>query len=286
MMRDMTTSLSRSWGFFLRHIFYHQARAAALVYYTLFCLVPLIILSLVIARGFFLEKEIELFLIQSFALEEKVFSLLLALSLRAIAGAKGLIFIAIAVMFYLWSAFSLTGRLERHLNKLLRFPEERGLLHRLYSYPLILLFFPLASLMLNAFALYLISEITPYAGTNSLLSEIDDYLIALLHMVPPFLTAALLAIAYYVLPNGKVDWKSSAFAGLFSAVIYQFFQWGYFYFQLRAIHYNPIWGGFAIFPLFLLWLNINWLIFLLGGEVLAIFHQRSSADKKSNLLIK
>lgn len=273
MIRKIIPSLRRSWIYFYEHFTDHQARAATLSYYTLFALLPFLVLILLIARGFFLENEIILFLLKTFKLEEKVITILLTMAFSAISGTKGIIFVGSALALYLWSSFTIISKLEKNFNELLQFKEDRAILQRLYVYPLLLLFYPFASLFLNAFTLSLTGNLIQGLLTSSFSTNAVSYVILLIHLLSPLLTAFLLGIGYYAIPNGKIEWRHAFYAGLIAAVLYQFLHWGFFYFQHHMLQNSPIWGAFAIFPLFLLWVNLNWLIILLGGEVLASLHR-------------
>jgi membrane protein len=69
------------------------------------------------------------------------------------------------------------------------------------------------------------------------------------------------------MPNTKVTFKSGILAGIIAGTIYQFVQWGYIAFQIGAAKYNAIYGSFAALPLFLIWLQLSWLIVLFGAEI-------------------
>jgi membrane protein len=45
------------------------------------------------------------------------------------------------------------------------------------------------------------------------------------------------------------------------------FQWSCISFQIGVAKYNTIYGGFAALPLFLIWIELSWLIVLLGAEI-------------------
>jgi membrane protein len=49
-------------------------------------------------------------------------------------------------------------------------------------------------------------------------------------------------------------------------------QWAYITFQIGINRYNAIYGSFAVLPLFLIWLQMSWLILLYGAE-LSFAHQ-------------
>ena len=77
---------------------------------------------------------------------------------------------------------------------------------------------------------------------------------------------ALFTLNFIFMPNTKVNFTSSLIAGILSGTIFQIAQWGYIAFQVGVTRYNAIYGSFAALPLFLIWLQLSWLIVLLGAE--------------------
>jgi membrane protein len=69
------------------------------------------------------------------------------------------------------------------------------------------------------------------------------------------------------MPNTKVKFSSGALAGIIAGTVYQIFQWVYIAFQIGVAKYNVIYGSFAALPLFLIWLQLSWLIVLFGAEI-------------------
>jgi membrane protein len=74
------------------------------------------------------------------------------------------------------------------------------------------------------------------------------------------------------MPNTKVKLKYGFLAGIVAGTLFQFAQWIYIHFQIGAAKYGAIYGSFAALPLFLLWLQISWLVVLFGAE-LSFAHQ-------------
>jgi membrane protein len=74
------------------------------------------------------------------------------------------------------------------------------------------------------------------------------------------------------MPNTKVKLKAGLLAGIVAGTIFQLAQWIYINFQIGAAKYGAIYGSFAALPLFLLWLQISWLVILFGAE-LSFAHQ-------------
>jgi membrane protein len=69
------------------------------------------------------------------------------------------------------------------------------------------------------------------------------------------------------MPNTNVKFKSALIAAVLAGSTFQFVQWGYIYFQVGVSQYNAIYGSFAAFPMFLVFLQISWLIVLFGAEI-------------------
>jgi len=64
-----------------------------------------------------------------------------------------------------------------------------------------------------------------------------------------------------------VKFKSGMLAGVVAGTIYQILQVVYIEFQGNVTSYNAIYGSFAALPLFLIWLQLSWLVVLFGAEI-------------------
>jgi membrane protein len=86
-------------------------------------------------------------------------------------------------------------------------------------------------------------------------------------LLPYGLLWGLFTFLYIFMPNTKVRFSSALLAGIIAGTTFQVVQWAYITFQIGAAKYNAIYGSFAAFPLFLIWLQLSWLIVLYGAEV-------------------
>ncbi|MDP3286249.1 MAG: YihY/virulence factor BrkB family protein, partial [Desulfobacterales bacterium] len=77
----------------------------------------------------------------------------------------------------------------------------------------------------------------------------------------------LFAFVYIFMPNKKVRFLSGFIAGIAAGTIFVVVQKLYIDFQIGVAKYNAIYGSFAALPLFLVWLQISWLIMLFGAEI-------------------
>ncbi|MBU2455222.1 MAG: YihY/virulence factor BrkB family protein, partial [Proteobacteria bacterium] len=95
-----------------------------------------------------------------------------------------------------------------------------------------------------------------------------ENLISLGFNIFPFLPIWILFIFFYIfIPNKKVNIKAVFAGGMIAGTIFQVAQMAYLKFQVGVSSYNAIYGSFAALPLFLIWLQASWAIFLFGAEV-------------------
>ena len=84
------------------------------------------------------------------------------------------------------------------------------------------------------------------------------------------------AFVYKIFPNKRVSWVASLVSGAVAAGAVDLAKWGYAIYTTKALFYNEVYGGLAVFPLFLIWIYVNWNIFL-GGALLTYMIQHRNA---------
>jgi membrane protein len=104
----------------------------------------------------------------------------------------------------------------------------------------------------------------PQFGTSAVLY--------LLSYSPMAIMWVLFTFTFIFMPNTKVKFLSGLLAGVITGTVYQIVQWIYLSLQIGVSSYNAIYGSFAALPLFIVWLQIAWLIVLFGSEV-SFYHQ-------------
>lgn len=80
-------------------------------------------------------------------------------------------------------------------------------------------------------------------------------------------TMAGFILLYWFIPKTKVPLKNAAIAGITIAILFEcvknFFGWA----VTNFTSYEAIYGAFAVFPIFLLWIYVAWNLILLGVEI-------------------
>ncbi|MFZ1289637.1 MAG: YihY/virulence factor BrkB family protein, partial [Melioribacteraceae bacterium] len=100
-----------------------------------------------------------------------------------------------------------------------------------------------------------------------LLGMIVPLISFILKFLPYVIIWILFTLFYVVMPNGPVKYSAAFLAAIVAGTLYQVVQFLYVSFQIGIASYNAIYGSFAVFPLFLIWLQTSWLIFLFGAEI-------------------
>ncbi|WP_019451767.1 YihY family inner membrane protein [Cupriavidus sp. BIS7] len=91
----------------------------------------------------------------------------------------------------------------------------------------------------------------------------------LISVVPVLLSALAFAFLYMAVPYASVEWRDAIVAGIVAAVAFEIAKRGFGYFITHIPTYTAVYGTFAVFPLFLLWMYVSWLVTLLGATIAA-----------------
>lgn len=176
----------------------------------------------------------------------------------ATLGVFGVIGLVVAVVVVL-------GSIERSMNAIWHTDTNRPMGRRVMDYLALMVLLPLAINLTFATEASLQSEalrerlfiFLPMGG-------IEEFFLG---VMPLLLLTLTFTILYRYLPNTKVKMSSALIGGLFGAVAWLIVQGIYLKLQLGVARYNAIYGSFATLPLFLIWLQLCWIIFLSGAEI-------------------
>jgi len=105
------------------------------------------------------------------------------------------------------------------------------------------------------------------AETIPLIGYLGPVLGFIAMIIPYVLVWLVFTLLFIVMPNTKVKFGSAFTAGVIAGTMFQLFQLLYITFQSKLFDYNDVYGSFAVLPLFLVWLQLSWLIVLFGAEV-------------------
>jgi len=262
-------------GFNKKHI---QLGASALVYYSLLAIVPSFAILLGIARGFKLEEALTNWLIKRLGEQKDVVNALITFAKTALAEAQSGVIAGIGIIILFWSVIKILGYIESIFNMIWEVKRTRSFARQFSDYLALILICPIFIFIASGVTIYLSATLSSWDRNIPLFKSIAPILFFALYLIPYVVTWILFTFIYIFIPNTHVRFFPALIAGVFTGTIYQIIQSLYVYFQIGVSQYNAIYGTFAALPLFLIWLNISWMILLIGGRIAFAIQNNDSYD--------
>jgi len=244
-----------------------QLRASSLTYYSVLSVVPVVAMAFGIAKGFGFEKALEKILFERLEGQEEVITRILDFSHTLLENVKGGLMAGIGVIFLFYTIIKILSHIENALNDIWGIKRPRKIGRKISDYLSIMLICPVLFILSSTMTVVITSGVKFIVMKISLLGAVSPFIFFVLKFSPYFVFWVLFTFLYMFMPNTKVNLVSGLLAGIIAGTMYQFFQWGYIYFQINISRYNAIYGSFAAIPLFFIWLQFSWLIVLFGAEV-------------------
>lgn len=244
--------------------------ATVLTYYSLLNIVPLMAVLFAIAKGFGLKKIVEGYVIQladKANLQKEVASQIVTFSNSLLTHAKGGVIAGVGIALLLWTVISILGKIEDGFNTVWEVKHPRTLIRKFTDYIAILVIAPILFAVSTSAAVLISSKLEVIMDGISLLGALGGVIVFLLNLLPYVSVWLLLIVLYVVMPNTRVPLRSGVLAGVVAGTCFQIVQFIYIKFQIGVASYNAIYGSFAALPLFLVWLQISWMIVLFGSEI-------------------
>lgn len=235
-------------------------KASALTYYSLLSIVPLAAMAFGIAKGFGFENALETQLMKSLYGQEAVVEWIMDFAHEYLSSIKGGMIAGIGFAMLLWTMMNVLGNVELAFNDIWEVKRSRSVVRKFSDY---------VSIMLVGI-LFLVSSGSVIVSFSKQLGDFEMLKYVWLTastILPYILTIVMFTMLFFILPNTKVNFTSALVGGIISGAVFLLVQYFYIYFQVGMSRYNAIYGSFAAFPLFLIWLQTSWLIVLFGAEI-------------------
>ena len=242
-------------------------RASALTFYSLLSIVPVLAMAFGVAKGFGFEKILEEQLFHEFPGQTEVLSKVIEFANSMLATTKGGIIAGIGLAVLFWTVVRVIGNIEIAFNDIWGITEHRSFGRKFSDYLSIILICPLLFIMAGSTTVFVTTQITLITEKIALIGYFKPLIFFFLKALPLVVMWGLFTFLYVLIPNTRVKITSGLIAGIIAGSIYQMIQWGYIAFQVGTAKYNAIYGSFAALPLFLVWLQLSWLIVLFGAEI-------------------
>jgi len=241
--------------------------ASALTFYSLVSIVPIAAMAFGIAKGFGFEKVLEGQLREKLAGHEEVIANIIQFSSSLLENTKVGVIAGIGLVVLFWAVLKMLGQIEYSFNDIWGIKERRSIGRMFGDYLSLMLIGPIFVILSSSVTLFISTQVSLVMVKFSLLGFFSPLLFLLLKLLPFCLLWSLFTFCYLFMPNTKVRFSSGLLGGIIAGTLFQVLQWAYFTFQIGVVQYNAIYGSFAVFPLFLVWLQLSWLIVLYGAEL-------------------
>lgn len=242
-------------------------RASSLTFYSLLSIVPIAAMAFGIAKGFGFEKLLETQLYEKLPVQEEVLDRIVVFSNNMLENTRGGVVAGLGLIILFWSVIKVLGHIESSFNDIWEIKESRTFGRKFSDYLSTMMIGPVLIFMSSSVTVYITTQLTHIAENVALLGFFSPFIFFLLKLLPYCIIWFLFTIIYILMPNTKVNFQSGAVAGVIAGTVYVIAQWAYIYFQIGIAKYNAIYGSFAAFPLFLVWVQLSWLIVLFGAEI-------------------
>ena len=231
-------------------------RCAALTFYTLISIVPILAVIFAIVKGFGLLETLIESLYGIFPHQPEIIDTIIDFADKALANTHSGIVAAVGVGMLFWAVIRVFNSIESAFNHIWEVKYSRSIVSKYPVYITIVVFLPLLWAGISGVSTLIINNIDLNSQTLYWLSKG----VSLLSVWLAF------ALLYYAIPNTSVKFGKALVAGILAGTVFLCFQWGYVYLQKMMTSYNAIYGSFAALPLFLWWVQYSWTILLFGGE--------------------
>jgi membrane protein len=209
---------------------------------------------------------------------------------QALEQTRGGVVAGIGVAVLLWTVVKVLGHVEISFNHIWGVKKSRTLGRKFTDYVSIVLVCPILLVVSSSATVVLTAKAAELIRSIEGPAFLVEAVVAVLSLTPFVIGWLLFGFLYTFIPNTRVTLHSALIAGMVAGTMFQLTQWGYFRFQIGVAKYSAIYGSLAALPLFLLWMQISWMIVLFGAE-LSFAHQNvrtyefePDCDQASNLL--
>lgn len=237
--------------------------ASALTYSTLLAIVPILAVVFAIARGFGYNKYIELWFRESFSSQPQAAETIIGFVNSYLIHTKSGMFLGIGLLFMLFTVIMLISNIEQTFNYIWQVKKPRSVFRTITDYTSMFLLAPIVIVATSGVSIFFATIFRQIEDTM-LIGPIMQFVIQLM---PYLLMSAVFTALYVFMPNTKVRLACAIVPGVLAGVAMQGLQLFYIHSQIWVSSYNAIYGSFAALPMFMLWIQISWMICLFGAEL-------------------
>jgi membrane protein len=236
--------------------------AAALAYYTLIGLVPLLVALFSIMKGLGLHQGLMPFIVNTISAGSPLVAVQIVhfidnANVRAVG-----VLSALGAMLAL---FGILGNAELCMNTIWGGIPGRPLLRKARAFMGVAIAAPTMLLL----ALGMTTFLRRGTPAQEFLQQLylGGVVLWVVRIMPYALLWVSFTMLFTVLPHRPVRLRSAISGAVVAGSLWQFAQWGYVTFVIGLVRYSAFYGALWQLPILLAWLYVAWMIILLGAEV-------------------
>jgi membrane protein len=248
--------------------------AGSLAFTTLLALFPVfaIAVALLARSPYFADViiQVKVFLLRN--LLPEIAGRIVTVSMEEITRNAGRL-TTLGILFLIGTATALMLTIDRSINVIYRAPLKRSFWISVPAYVALLVVGPVligASVSITTYLMALPARMSGIpAPAHMLLSQ----------GVPIAVTTTAFFLVYRLVPHRSVSWRHALAGGIVAALLFESLKQGFAVYVAHAPTYSVVYGTFAAFPLFLLWIYLSWLVVLFGAELAAALGEWTTTNR-------
>lgn len=242
-------------------------KASALTFLSMLSFVPVLALIFSIAKAFGIREMVENELQLYFKGQTEILDLVIPFVENLLAS-KGSGVIAISSAgFLIYTVIRLLMNIEAAFNDMWDIKQSRRWERKISDYVAVILLGPILMIVASTATVFVKDTIQEFISGIEFLGGFRTSIIFVLKLIPYSILWFLLFGLYLIFPNTRVKFWPALSAGMIAGTFYVLNQQAFISLQFAFARYDAIYGSIAFLPLFLIWLQLSWLIVLLGAEI-------------------
>ena len=287
-----TSSVRRERGFFHR-IWYNALRtliivirgfsskqlnltAAGLTSYLVFAIVPMLAMTLAVAKGFGFSDVIEHQLNASFLAETGIVPSIMAMVNRYLDTAQDGLFVGIGIIIMIWAIYQLFMNVEKAFNDIWDVRKSRSLLKQTVNYLSILLAIPILIIVSSGVDVIIQSTL----GSFSIFVDIRKWLIRLIQFM---IVWGLFLWIFVTVPNTKVRFSAAIIPAILMGTLFQLLQMFSVYIMLLLGRTSIVYGAFGGFMILYMLLQWTSMLLLIGTTMTYAIQNNEDFDYANDI---
>jgi membrane protein len=240
-------------------------RATSLVYTTMIAIVPLLALSFSAMRALGLHRSLEPLIMSVLAPIGPRAGELTERIIQSIDNVHGSTLASVSVVLLIVSALSMAQKVEMSFNFVWRVDRPRSWVRRFCEYLGIILIGPALMSIAIGFTASLRSD--TMMDRVEQLGPLGHWFAASSGLAPYLLVIATFVMLYVYVPNTRVHIRPALLAGVLAGAAWAAMGGLFTSFIVNVTRNEAIYSGFAIVLAAMIWLQLSWLILLLGAQL-------------------